>query len=56
MRMVTRLGSLIIWLALILSAVMNFPGTVLLCFITVGIGWSGWYLSQTIALIQDQSV
>jgi hypothetical protein len=48
-----RLGRLIIWLALILSAVMNFTGTILLCFITVGIGWSGLFLSEAIALIVD---
>jgi hypothetical protein len=54
--MLTRLGSLIIWLALILGAVMDFTGTVLLCFLTVGTVWSGWYLSETIALIQDRSV
>jgi hypothetical protein len=48
-----RLGNLIIWLALILCAVMNFTGTILLCFITVGIGWSGLFLSEAIALIVD---
>jgi hypothetical protein len=51
--MLARPDSLIIWFALILCAVMDFTGTILLCLITVGIGWAGWYLSETIALIQD---
>jgi hypothetical protein len=51
--MLARLGNVIIWLALVLCAVMNFTGTILLCFITVGIGWSGLYLSEAIALIVD---
>jgi hypothetical protein len=50
--MPARLGSLIIWLALVLCAVMNFTGTILLCLTGVGIGWAGWYLSETIALAQ----
>jgi hypothetical protein len=49
-----RLGSHIIWLALILCAVMNFTGTIVLCLVTLGIGWAGWYLSEVIALIQGQ--
>jgi hypothetical protein len=51
--MLARIGSRIIWLALILFAVMNFTETILLCLITVGIGCAGWYLSEAIALIQE---
>jgi hypothetical protein len=54
--MLARLGSLIIWLALILCALMDFTGTVFLCLITVGIGWGGWYLAEAIALLDGQSV
>jgi hypothetical protein len=51
--MLARLGNVIIWLALVLCAVMNFTGTILLCFTAVGIGWSGLYLFEAIALIVD---
>jgi hypothetical protein len=45
-------GTLVIRLVLILCAVMDFTGTFLLCLITVGIGWCGWYASELIALIE----
>jgi hypothetical protein len=51
--MLPQLANVIIWLALVLCAVMNFTGTILLCFIAVGMGWSGLYLSEAIALIVD---
>jgi hypothetical protein len=51
-QMPARFGSLIIWLALIPCAVMNFTGTIILCLTSVGIGWAGWYLSETITLMQ----
>jgi hypothetical protein len=51
--MLARIGGHIIWLALILCAVTNFTGTVVLCLVTVGIGYCGWYLSEVIALIQE---
>jgi hypothetical protein len=54
--MLARLGSLIIWLALILCALMDFTGTFFLCLITVGIGSGGWYLAEAIALLEGQSV
>ncbi len=41
-----RVGGVMFWLALILSAMMDFTTTILVCFILIGIGWAGWYAAS----------
>jgi hypothetical protein len=52
-----RFGSVMLWLGLILSSVMfwaalffaliDFPTTILVCVVVMGIGWGGWYAAGT---------